>query len=552
MTNRSWLDASPRAVGHLNRVIRSGALGGNIEYLAGRSVGVARASGPQHDSQTGVIETLGSDCLPLLSAIFGEMTLIESMHDGRGGPEAEALIRLRSEAAQGVLILSRLRPLGDRIEVRGDSGSIQFDVRRGKLSADPPRLLNEEATGRSNEPSRHTGDLLREIRAGATILHHPWELPAARKFDGLRGKRIFVTGGTGFIGARLVERLAENAAEVTAAVRDPRKAARIARLGIDLAVVSESSELPALLRGHDAVVNLAHDFNAAPEQNKALAFAVADACETARVPLLVQASSIAVYDGWPGAALDEDSPCDAPGHPYKEVKRAIERDLLERQKAGRLRTVLLQPTIVYGAFSKLWTDRFAERFRIGDVAVPAEGLCEGIHVDDLVDAIMAALVRSESRGRYIVSGPAPFAWSEMFAAFSGACSGWGELRIEPPKPAMAVAARGAGRLPPGALATLRARLAGLAGSSLRRRMGEERIEHLRTILLKAAARGRRPLFRPAVESPRLFANPEAVSTAKMRRDLIEPIIGIEKGAELVRSYLRWRYCPFGEWAGRGR
>ena len=51
----------------------------------------------------------------------------------------------------------------------------------------------------------------------------------------LAGKRCLVTGGTGFIGGRLVERLvAEHGAEVRVLVRNVARAARIARFPVQM------------------------------------------------------------------------------------------------------------------------------------------------------------------------------------------------------------------------------------------------------------------------------------------------------------------------------
>ena len=53
--------------------------------------------------------------------------------------------------------------------------------------------------------------------------------------------------------------------------------------------------------------------------------AIADAAAKAGVRRFIHASSIAVYDGWLTAELDENSPSDGPGSAYKVAKRAMER-----------------------------------------------------------------------------------------------------------------------------------------------------------------------------------------------------------------------------------
>lgn len=541
MRVRSWCDvAATRQATLLRAAVSSGALGSGLSFTASRS-------DPEFDGR-GVVEVLAEDCLALLTAIFGGLELAGCWHDGRGGPEAEAMIRLRFEGGTGVLALSRLRALPGRIELVGAAGSISVDVARAALRSVPPDLLKRAGPlAIRSAPAPAPPIWGRDIVRQAKLLRHPWEPASMRPFPELAGKRVLVTGSTGFIGARVVERLAENGAVVTAALRSPKKAARIARLGVRLVPMSASTDLAELVRGHEAVVNLAHDFRAGPEPNALLSTALADACEAEQVPLLVQASSIAVYDQWPGGALDENSDCDGPGGSYKQLKRAIELDLAARQAAGRLRSVILQPTIVYGAFSALWTDRFAERFAIGDVAVPAEGLCEGVYVDDVADAILAAIARPEATGRFIVSGPEPFAWSDMLIAFASVCRGWGGLRIEAALAAPAAVVCSPPARAPSRVARLRERGLAWAVHQIRRRLGDERLAHLRALALRAAARGRRAIHRPAAQNPRLFTNRAAVSTFRMRRGLIEPRIGIAEGAALVRAYLRWRYCPLEDW-----
>ncbi|HUI61530.1 MAG TPA: NAD-dependent epimerase/dehydratase family protein, partial [Steroidobacteraceae bacterium] len=76
--------------------------------------------------------------------------------------------------------------------------------------------------------------------------------------------RIFITGGSGFIGARLAQVAGELGyrATVTAAVRNATEKARCDRLtaagiGVVVASLEDSAALARALAGHDAVIHLA-------------------------------------------------------------------------------------------------------------------------------------------------------------------------------------------------------------------------------------------------------------------------------------------------------
>lgn len=226
----------------------------------------------------------------------------------------------------------------------------------------------------------------------------------------LAGEKVVVTGARGFIGSRLVRVLAgREGARVTALVRSTAH-----NPWRDLPGVSISTDLSAIA-GATVVINLAYDFSAPANELMADFDALVGACQSAGVAAFIQFSSIAVYDGWPGGDLDENSPCDGPGGSYKTIKRAMERRLADTQM---LHTIL-QPTVVYGAGSPQWTEKILDQARSGTIVLPdgPEGLCHAVHVDDVVEAaIRAARIQTHTGGRYIISGPAPVGWRDFYSA----------------------------------------------------------------------------------------------------------------------------------------
>jgi nucleoside-diphosphate-sugar epimerase len=71
--------------------------------------------------------------------------------------------------------------------------------------------------------------------------------------------RSFVTGGTGFIGGRLIEHLRGSGHEVVALVRDPSRARHLADLGATLAQgdITDRRSLVEPMRGVDGVFHVA-------------------------------------------------------------------------------------------------------------------------------------------------------------------------------------------------------------------------------------------------------------------------------------------------------
>jgi nucleoside-diphosphate-sugar epimerase len=353
-------------------------------------------------------------------------------------------------------------------------------------------------------------------------------------------RKVLVTGGTGFIGARLVEALVERGAKVGVTVRNARHSVRVARFDIELLAADlRSRELDDVVSGHEIVFSLAYDFRRSAPANVALHRNLADACARRGVRRFVHLSSIAVYDDWPSGRLDERSPCDAPGSEYKAAKRAIEIDLAERAATGALAAAILQPTIVYGPFSAFWTDRFVERLLAGTIEVPRSGLgtCNGVYVDDVVAAAIAAAVRDDAGcGPWIVSGAQPFDWAALIGGYAAALG----RSLEEGAPADERTRPARPRIDPLAIAQWPPARDLLA--FLRERVGDDRIDRLRERVAALSA-GRGPsVYRPADDDPALYLARGTVDITKARSELgFAPAFDLDDGLRRTCDYIRWRY-----------
>lgn len=246
----------------------------------------------------------------------------------------------------------------------------------------------------------------------------------------LTGQRIVLTGATGFIGQRVLAALIENGAEVTALVRTARGANLIKNTGATAIVtrLTDAAKVTDLLAGADALVHLAYDVRQSGHANLRVFEALVGAAKQAGVGRIVHMSSVVVYDGWPTQDLDTDSPIDsAGGSPYRRAKMAMEENLM----SGDLPAAILQPTLVYGAGSALWTDGLARQIAHGGLVLPEpEGLCNAVYVDDVAQAVVRAiLLPNLGQERFLISGSSPVSWSDLLSGYAARVGG--DIQREP-------------------------------------------------------------------------------------------------------------------------
>ena len=225
--------------------------------------------------------------------------------------------------------------------------------------------------------------------------------------------RVFVTGGTGFVGSHLVHALLARGDDVVCLVRDPEKASRTFTGPKQPATVEGNlASRDALLqgvRGADLVFHLAGLIAARSgaefmQANVEGTRSVAQAASAAAPGLkrFVYVSSLsAAGPSRRGEPLTED----APPHPltaYGRSKLAGEQALREFDFAW----TAVRPPVVYGP-------RDAEMFRVFRLASLGLGAVFGdgaqelsfIFVDDLVQALLRAADTPSSKSLYFAAHP---------------------------------------------------------------------------------------------------------------------------------------------------
>ena len=238
-----------------------------------------------------------------------------------------------------------------------------------------------------------------------------------------RGKKILVTGASGFLGARLVEYLTlEHRADVRALVRDLGRSVRLARLPVELAFgdVRNQHAVQSAIKGCSVVLHCASGIDAGSNPLASSTFLgtkiVAELALQHKVERFVHVSSCAVY-GSPGdVQIDESYPLTPrwKGDIYGSAKISAEH-LLRQLSEGGLPAIIIEPTFIYGPYSVEWSVHPLQVLRNADYALPEGGICNPVYVDDVVRSIILAASATRANGeRYLISGPDVVEWTTFY------------------------------------------------------------------------------------------------------------------------------------------
>lgn len=231
----------------------------------------------------------------------------------------------------------------------------------------------------------------------------------------LRATPVVITGATGFIGSAVVASLLDAGSHVTAILRSGHGKKELEGRGVHVVVgrLTDANLLKDALSGAEVLFNFAYDVRASGEENLAAFDVLLDAAISIPVPRIVHASSIVVYDDWPHKDITENSTISTKsGGPYRQAKIEMEKRLF----ASGIPTAILQPTIVHGPNSALWTERILNELRTGPVVLPKEdGVCNAVRVEDVAQAALrAAAVGDLGCERFVISGEHPMSWHAFY------------------------------------------------------------------------------------------------------------------------------------------
>ncbi len=206
--------------------------------------------------------------------------------------------------------------------------------------------------------------------------------------------RVFVTGGTGFIGSRVVPLLLKNGYQVCCLYRESSNRSSLPQPGVEWVKgdLSDPQHLASSMIGAYALVNVA-----------SLGFGHVDgilcAAKEAGIRRAIFISTTAIY-----TQLNASS---------KNIRLAAERSI----QTSELNYTILRPTMIYGSprDRNMWRlIRFLQVSPIMPVFGDGTHLQQPIYVDDVAQAVLDCLSSEQTIGKsYNIAGESPLTYNQV-------------------------------------------------------------------------------------------------------------------------------------------
>ena len=232
----------------------------------------------------------------------------------------------------------------------------------------------------------------------------------------------FVTGGSGFVGGALIERLRSEGWDVHALARSERAAARVRELGAEPAMgdLDDRDAMRAGAEGCEVAFHAAAkvedwgdpaDFerlNVRGTQN------VIDACREAGVRRLVHVGTeAALMVGQPLINVDESAPLRPDSAALYSSSKAKAEQLV--RDAGGLETAVVRPRFVWGRGDTSLLPTIIEMVTSGRFRWIGGGgqLSATTHIDNTVEGLWLAATKAPAGGVYFVTDGEPAVFREF-------------------------------------------------------------------------------------------------------------------------------------------
>ena len=243
----------------------------------------------------------------------------------------------------------------------------------------------------------------------------------------MRWMKVFVTGGSGFIGGRLVERLVGEGGSVRALARSDAAAERVAELGAEpvRGDIGDPASLAAAAAGTDVAFHLAAhlgewgDWADFERGNVDGTRNVLSACAEAGVRRFVHCGTeAALMAGEPLVQVDETAPLRPDSRaPYPATKARAEQVARDANREG-FETVAVRPRFVWGKGDTTLLPEMVATIEAGKWAWIGGGqnVTDTAHVDNVVEGLILAAEKGRPGEAYFITDGEPVVFREFVTA----------------------------------------------------------------------------------------------------------------------------------------
>ncbi|MCP4422197.1 MAG: NAD-dependent epimerase/dehydratase family protein [Chloroflexi bacterium] len=226
----------------------------------------------------------------------------------------------------------------------------------------------------------------------------------------------FLTGGSGFIGQHVVQKLVARGDTVRALARSEESASILRQLGatVFMGDITDSASLRPAMEGCDVVFHIAAWYKlGAPDWIKAEAINVGGTRRVLRlahelgIPKIVYTSTVAVFGDTHGQLVDESYYQEGPFlTEYNRTKwlahYKVALPLIEKGAP----IVIVMPGVVYGSGDTSFAAQMMRLFYRGMPVLPGADLTVTYaHVEDIADGHLLAADKGEVGESYVLAGP---------------------------------------------------------------------------------------------------------------------------------------------------
>jgi nucleoside-diphosphate-sugar epimerase len=232
--------------------------------------------------------------------------------------------------------------------------------------------------------------------------------------------KVFLTGGTGFIGGTVARQLRERGDDVVCLVRSPEKAGDLTELGCEVVAgdLGDRAAIAKAMAGCDAAIHAAAMYEVGIPASQRPAMRAANVVGTenalgaaldAKLEKVVYVSTCGAFGNTHHQIVDEGYE-----HPGEEFTSYYEQTKVEAHRVAKrligegLPAVIVQPGGVYGPGDTSSIGVLLDQFLSGKMPLipfPELGICLA-HVEDTAAGIVLALDRGAAGETYVIAGPA--------------------------------------------------------------------------------------------------------------------------------------------------